>query len=210
MESCYSISPCVLLYTSFLPLFLSYPVLLPPFKWDEWTYLCNNAITSQRARVCECLCVLCVTYSGCWHSLILRENTDAAFCFCPCFTSRLVFISTMVIGFSSFYGPCVSLNGRELEGHPLIQGAPETPCHSAHFYRVNLLWMLLEGKWPLGNCNKQNACEQRDGKQQSHRWDGQSIVLLHYRLVFHYMLIKDASLHSRRTNAWSETRCKIK
>lgn len=109
LESCYSKSPCVLLYTSFLPLFLSHPVLLPPFKWDEWTYLCNNAITSQRARMCERLCVLCVTYSGCWQSLILRENTDAAFCFCPCFTSRLVFISTMVIGFCSFYGRCISL-----------------------------------------------------------------------------------------------------
>lgn len=91
------------------------------------------------ASVHAALCVLCVTYSGCWHSLILRENTDAAFCFCPCFTSRLIFISTMVISFSSFYGGCVSLNGRELEGHPLIPGAPETLCHSAHFYRVNLL-----------------------------------------------------------------------
>lgn len=71
--------------------------------------LCNNAITSQRARMCERLCVLCVTYTGSWHSLILRENTDAAFCFCPCFTSRVVFISTMVIGFPAFYGPCIAL-----------------------------------------------------------------------------------------------------
>lgn len=95
-------------YCTLLSSHCFYPVLLPPFKWDEWTYLSNHVIPSQRACTCERLCVLCVTYSGCWHSLILRENADAAFCFCPCCTSRRVFISTMVIAFS-FYGPCISL-----------------------------------------------------------------------------------------------------
>lgn len=118
---------------------------------------------SEYACVSVCVCSL-------WHtvavgSLILRENTDTAFCFCPCFTSRLVFISTMVIGFSSFYGPCVSVWMEESsKGNHWSKGLQRPPCHSAHFYRVNLLWMLLEGKWPLGNCNKQNACEQRGEK----------------------------------------------
>lgn len=82
------VSPCVLLCTSFLLLFLSHLLLLPPCKWDEWTFLCSNAISS----LCEPPCLLCVTYSGCWHSLFLGENTDAAFCFCSCFTSRLVLL----------------------------------------------------------------------------------------------------------------------
>lgn len=167
----------------FAPIVSLSPCTLPSLQVG-WMNLSVQQCHYQPACTRMCLCVLGVTYRGCWHRLILREHTDAAFCFCPCFTSRLVFISTMVIGFSSFCGPCVSLNGRELEGHPLIQGAPETLCHSAHFHRVNLLWMLLEEKWPLGNCNKQNACKHRGGKQQSHRWDGQSILLLHYRLGF--------------------------
>lgn len=168
------------------------------------------------------LCERRVTCSGCWLSLILRENTDAAFCFCPCFTSRLVFISAMVIGFSSFYGPSRSLSEWKGAGRASIdpRGSrdplptpppPPPPGATQPISTVSIFYECFwrkSGRW--GTAPNTTPVNKEAGKERSHRWDGRSVLLLRYRLVFVFIicLLKMFLCNPPRTNAWSETRSK--
>lgn len=109
--------PCVLLYLllplafpgifSFLWLPSSLPHLpfLPPAitacrtgmtepSWgtmplQAWMHPTMHVCIHKCVSVCACAYVI---HSDCGHRLFLGENTDAAFCFCSCFTLRFVLL----------------------------------------------------------------------------------------------------------------------
>lgn len=66
------------------------------------------------------------------------------------------------------------------------------------------------GRW--GTAPNTTPVNKEAGKERSHRWDGRSVLLLHYRLVFVFIicLLKMLLCNPPRTNAWSETRSKIR
>lgn len=59
-----------------------------------------------------------------------------------------------------------------------------------------------EGKWPLGNGNRQYAHNNEEETKYSHWWNGHTIVLLCCQPVLHYKLIYADVLHF-------DSRCKM-